>query len=707
MQKTVSHAAGAPKHTNALIDANSPYLLQHAHNPVNWYQFSEEAFTRARKENKPIFLSIGYSACHWCHVMERESFENEEIAEILNKYFINIKVDREERPDIDRIYMTAVQMMTGSGGWPMSVFLTPELEPFFGGTYFPPDSRYGRPGFKDLITRIAELWQTERDKIDADAAQMVGTLQKIANQANTASASLSNVPFAAAVHILSRSFDSEWGGFSRAPKFPPTGQIRFLLRQYRNTRDRALRDMAVVTLDRMAYGGMYDQLGGGFHRYSVDAHWLVPHFEKMLYDNALLTWAYLDAYQVTRNSEYRRIATETLDYTMREMTAPEGGFYSSEDADSEGVEGKYYVWTIQETSKILGTNDAELFNAYYGVTPSGNFEGHTILHVPSAPADFAGKRGMTREELQAKLSKLREKLRVVRDKRIHPGKDDKILTAWNGLMISAFARAYQVLDDERFLGAAERAAAFIMKDMYDDGVLYRTYRNGKTTIPGYLDDYAYMMLALVDVYQATFDPTWLDKARELADSLAKKFKDPKTSTFLYTSSSHSNLIARFKPSHDEAVPSGNAIATEGLLKLGILTGSAHYTSNAVEILKYFQQDMNRSPTAFNSMLCALDFYLDSPAEIALAGSVDDPEIKEMLRVIHKRYRPNKVVALTNPSFKKPTDTSARIPLLEGKTLQDGKPAAYVCKNFTCTAPVTSAAALEKTLDEFTVKNKPE
>jgi uncharacterized protein YyaL (SSP411 family) len=698
MQQSSRHTSEASKYTNALIDATSPYLLQHAHNPVNWFPFSEEAIARARNENKPVFLSVGYSACHWCHVMEKESFENEEIAEILNKHFISIKVDREERPDIDRIYMTAIQVMTGSGGWPMSVFLTPELKPFFGGTYFPPESRYGRPGFKDITARIAELWKTSRDRIDRDAGKMSDILSKIVLQTATAADTISTTAFSTAAQHLERSFDSTWGGFSAAPKFPPTGQLRFLLRQFRQTRNQVLRDMAVLTLDRMAYGGMYDQVGGGFHRYSVDEQWLVPHFEKMLYDNALLAWTYLEAYQVTSNPEYRRIVTEILDYVLRGMTAPEGGFYSSEDADSEGEEGKFYTWSQEEITGILSKKDAQLFNQYYGITEKGNFEGRSIPHVPMPPAAFAKKHNLSLKDLQEKLDSMRTRLRAERDGRIPPGKDDKVITAWNGLMISAFARAYQVLGDERYRMAAERATAFIMGNLYRDGILYRTWRKGNTAIPGYLDDYACMLLALTDLYQADFNPQWLEYAHALAEILDRDFREKKTGTYLYTASVHSNLIVRFRPSYDESTPSGNAIAADAFLKLGILTGRETCIRNAVTLLKYFQQEITESPVAYSSMLCAMDFLLDTPAEIAIAGPAENPRTREMLAAVHTRFIPNKVVALTDPSDEHLAKAAEGMPLLAGKTHQDGKPAVYICRDFQCKAPVTETKELENILD---------
>ena len=580
-----------PRHTNRLAGETSPYLLQHAHNPVDWYPWGTEALERAKKENKPIFVSIGYSACHWCHVMERESFEDTETAEILNRHFIAVKIDREERPDLDEIYMTSVQMITGRGGWPLSVFLTPDLKPFYGGTYFPPQSVQGMPAFKTVLNRMAELWRDRRDGVTHNAEQMLLALRDSASvEPSDSGLPDRSVPLRAAAE-LGREFDPRWGGFGGPPKFPPSAAIALLLRQYSHTGEKSLLEMATVTLDRMAFGGMYDQLGGGFHRYSVDAHWLVPHFEKMLYDNALLSRAYLEAWQATNKELYRRVAAETLDYVLRDMTDAAGGFHSAEDADSEGEEGKFYVWTEDEIEALLGQEDGALFSRYYGVSKAGNFEGRNILHVPLDPPVPPGGENVSREQARTRLEPLRRKLLARREKRVRPGKDDKVLAAWNGMMISALARGYQVTGDDRYLKAATRAADFVLSRMVRDGVLMRTYRGlggpdgrGTAKLPGYLDDYAEVAGGLIDLYEAGFDRRWLQAADELADKMLADFWDQENGGFFYTSAAHKNLLVRTKPFYDGAVPSGNATATLVLLRLSRLLDNRDYWSKAEKVL---------------------------------------------------------------------------------------------------------------------------
>jgi len=580
-----------PAHTNRLAGETSPYLLQHAHNRVDWYPWGEEALSRARQENKPVFLSIGYSACHWCHVMERESFEDPEVAAVLNANFISIKVDREERPDLDEIYMTAVQLMTGSGGWPLNVFLTPDLKPFYGGTYFPPDDRYGRPGFGKLLEHISETWGKDSEGLQRSAEELTRAIRDTVGRDTVPAGTVDTTILARAAQELERAFDSQWGGFGQAPKFPPSGAIGVLLRQHAHTGDEKLLEIATTTLDRMAHGGMYDQLGGGFHRYATDRRWLVPHFEKMLYDNALLARVYLEAWQVTGKDLYRRVATEILDYVLQDMTDRRGGFHSSEDADSEGEEGKFFVWRPDEIKRFLGEQDGALFCEYYGVTGEGNFEGFSILHVSQEPSEFARERGISLKQLENQLTPLRDKLREAREARVRPGKDDKVIAAWNGMMISALARGYQILGEERFLKAAERAANFVSTEMVRDGALLRTYRGkggggdrGISKLPAYLDDYAEMASALIDLYEATFDLQWLEAADQLAGRMVTDFWDEENGGFFYTSASHKNLLAQTKPLYDGAVPSGNSTATLVLLRLSELLSDAGYGQKAEEVL---------------------------------------------------------------------------------------------------------------------------
>ncbi|UCD74507.1 MAG: thioredoxin domain-containing protein [Phycisphaerales bacterium] len=695
----------SPRDTNRLADETSPYLLQHAHNPVDWYAWSEEAFTRAKKENKPIFLSIGYSACHWCHVMERESFEDEVTAAILNEHFISIKVDREERPDVDEIYMTAVQMMTGSGGWPLTVFLTADLKPFYGGTYFPPESRYGRPGFRDLLERIAKVWVESPGDIRQNADRLMGALHAHAASRATPSPELDTQIISDAVRQLERTYDGKWGGFGRAPKFPPSAAISLLLRQYARTGDEKLLEMARNTLDRMARGGMYDQIGGGFHRYSTDGRWLVPHFEKMLYDNALLSRAYLEAWQVTHDDLYRRIATETMDYVLRDMTDERGGFHSAEDADSEGEEGVFYVWTPAELTAALGEEDGGLFSAYYGVTESGSFEGRSILHVPVEPAAFAREAGLSLSELAGRLARLREKVHGIREQRGRPGRDDKVLAAWNGMMISALARGYQVLGEERFRLAAERAADFVLTRMVRDGELLRVYTDrggeddqGLAKLPAYLNDYAEMANGLVDLYEATFDLRWLGAAVELTDRMIADFRDEQRGGFFYTSAAHRNLIVRTRPLHDGAVPSGNSTAAMVLLRLARLMDDDSYRGRAEEVLLAAAAEMSDRPTACLNLLWAADFYLRPGPEFAIVGVEGSEETRRLLQEIHRRFIPNKILALAAPDTEAYEAAVSRIPLLQKRSMVDGLPTVYMCRDFVCRQPITDVDALAAALN---------
>ena len=675
------------QHTNKLAGSTSPYLLQHAHNPVNWYPWGDEALEKAKNEDKPIFLSIGYSSCHWCHVMERESFENEETAKIMNEHFVSIKVDREERPDIDKTYMNAVQMMTGSGGWPMSVFLTPDLKPYFGGTYFPPEDKFGRPGFPRVLRHTARLYKEDRDGIDKLGDQIVAALNRMAAGGAGAAAKIDRALIGRAATQYRDAFDPGWGGFGQAPKFPPTGAIALLLRHHRRTGDTEALKMVTVTLDRMATGGMYDQLGGGFHRYSTDQKWLVPHFEKMLYDNALLATVYLDAFRVTRKPLYARAARGILDYVIRDMTDEAGAFHSAQDADSEGVEGKFYVWTPAELEEALGKKDAAAFAGYSGVTERGNFERTNILHVPKLD-----------EAVEARLEELKPKLLAVRAKRVPPGKDDKVLTDWNGLMISAMARGHQVLGDEKYRRAAERAARFVLTAMRPSGSLLHTYRAGRAHVDAFLDDYAFMLQANVDLYEATFDTEWIEHANSLAREMTEKLWDEKNGGFYATQERKAGLLVRRKDGHDSSVPSGNAIAAYAHLRLARLTDGNGYFARAEKTLKLFAASASRSPTAFARLLCAADFYHGPSQEVVIAGDPRDGATKKLLETVRQRYLPNAVVALVDPGSRRAAAAAKVVPLLEARPLVESRAAAYVCENYACKVPVTSASALEAALE---------
>ncbi len=686
-------AASETKPANRLVHETSPYLLQHAYNPVDWYPWGEEALARARDENKPIFLSVGYSACHWCHVMEEESFENEEIAVILNEHFVCIKVDREERPDIDEIYMMAVQAMTGSGGWPMSVFLTPDREPFYGGTYFPPEDKFGRPGFKHVLQKIIEIWENDRDKAIENSAAITKYLREsMARSGSGAEADLGPDLLSRAAEQLSASLDRQSGGFGPAPKFPSAPSNAILLRQHAITGEDNLLEAAVLTLDRMAEGGLFDHVGGGFHRYSTDSEWLVPHFEKMLYDNAQLSQAYIEAYQVTGEVRFRRVAEAVFVYILRDMQHPDGPFFSSEDADSEGEEGKFYLWTRDEILSVLGEKDGEVFCEYYTVKPDGNFSspepyhaGTNILHLsPDATAPDG-------------LAAMREKLLAVRSRRVRPGLDDKILTSWNALMISAFAKGHQAFGDPEYRVAAERAARFILTEMRKDGVLLRSYRKGPGRVPGYLDDYAFLIVALLDLYETTFDPAWLDAADELAGGMVSRFWDEESGGFFFGAEDHTDLLFRTKPMQDGAEPSGNSVAAMGLLRLAILGDNAEYRAKAEGVFSAAASGVTRMPRAFLSMVCAAHFLQDPPREIAIAGAPDSPGVEKFLEAVHGRFIPNKVVALLDPAAD--GKLGEKIPLLAGKRLIDGNPAVYVCKDFVCRRPVTTVEALVSAIDE--------
>lgn len=684
-----------PKYTNRLINETSPYLLQHAHNPVDWHPWGPEALSLSRQKDVPILLSLGYSACHWCHVMERESFENERIAKLMNENFVCIKVDREERPDLDQIYMNAVQAMTGSGGWPMTVFLTPELKPFYAGTYFPPQDSPGRPGFPKILMAISRLYREDRQKAESYSDQVVSLINQM-SELQVSEGTISSDVFDKAYRDLTSSYDPGYGGFGGAPKFPQAMTCSFLMRYWKRSGEPQALNMVEHTLRKMAEGGMYDHLGGGFHRYSVDEKWLVPHFEKMLYDNALLSRVYLDAYQITKNELYRRIASETLDYVLREMHRPGGGFYSTQDADSEGEEGKYYVWELDEIKDALG-DEAEAFARYYGVTESGNFEHRkNILHVSGSPEDIAAQIGINVSELQTRIGKGKAQLFGKRESRIRPGLDDKIITAWSALMISSMASGYQVLGKQEYLDAASQSAEFLLNELSRDGMLLRIYRNKESKLNAYLDDYAFLINALMDLYESDFQMKWLLEAFRLNQILMEEFWDEKNGGFFYTGDSHEQLIARSKSAYDSAIPSGNSVAVMNLLRLARVTGDEGLIAKAETLFKLFKEQLEQTPTGLAQMLCALDFYLSDAMEIAIVGKRDDPETGEIIRTIRDCYIPNKTLVLFDPE-NDPEELEDSIPLLKGRTANKGKPVVYICKDYVCKAPITEVRVLKEAL----------
>jgi uncharacterized protein YyaL (SSP411 family) len=670
---------------NRLIHETSPYLLQHANNPVDWHAWGEEALNLSRTSDKPILLSIGYSACHWCHVMEHESFENEAIAQLMNENFINIKVDREERPDLDQVYMNAVQLMTGSGGWPMTVFLLPTGEPFYGGTYFPPDDRYGRPGFRRLLMTIAESYKSKKQEIISGAQSLRQHLnQRVQSNANTDIVQLPILDQAA--RGLSSRFDPRQGGFGAAPKFPPSMTIEFLLRYYHRAGSPEALQMSTFTLDKMAYGGLYDQIGGGFHRYSTDDRWLVPHFEKMLYDNALLARVYLDAWRVTGNPLYRRITEEVLDFIVREMRDPNGGFYSTQDADSEGVEGKFYVWDLEEFKTTAGP-DGELLARFFDVTGHGNWEEHNILNVPRPPDVFCKLENISEDELRTKFEAARPKLYSVREKRIHPSRDEKILTDWNGLALRAFAEAAAYLGREDYRQIAESNAEFIFKTLWDGNRLLHSFKDGRARFNAYLDDYANVADGLLSLYQLSFEEKWLKRAEELTDHIIDKFWDSDNGGFYFTDIGHEALITRTKDYFDNATPSGNSVAADVLVRLGALLGRNDLTDMARRLFESTGALLAQYPSGFGRLLEAIDFYLGPSKEVAVVVSgVSGKDADSFIAAYRKRYLPRTVIA---------AGETGTVALLRDRAAMGGKSTAYVCENMTCQRPVTDVGEFEK------------
>ncbi|MBI3472482.1 MAG: thioredoxin domain-containing protein [Candidatus Solibacter usitatus] len=689
-------------HTNRLAQEKSPYLLQHAHNPVDWYPWGEAAFEKARKEEKPIFLSIGYSTCHWCHVMERESFENEQIAAVMNQHFVSIKVDREERPDVDRIYMTYVQATTGGGGWPMSVWLTPDLKPFVGGTYFPPDNRYGKPGFPAVLERIAQAWREDRERILASSANVLEELRRQTEGGARPGAPIRGKDaLDTCFFILRRTFDTKLGGFGGAPKFPRPVTHNFLLRYHARTGNREALDMVLLTLREMAKGGMNDQLGGGFHRYSVDERWFVPHFEKMLYDQAQLAVSYLEAFQLTHDREYANVARQIFDYVLRDMTDPDGGFYSAEDADSvidpahpqEKGEGAFYIWKQPEIEKILGQPAAKYFGYRYGVEADGNvqndphheFTGKNILYQARSLAQTAEHFEEPPEEIAASIAASRARLVAERSRRVRPHLDDKILTAWNGLMISALAKGGAVLNEPRYVDAADRAAHFILGRLYnpETGVLLRRFRQRDAAIPGFLDDYAFFTQGLLDLYEAAFNLRYLRSAIKLTEKQMALFEDREHGAFFSSAAGDSSLVLRMKEDYDGAEPSGNSIAALNLLRLAQITDRKEFREPAERLFRALASTIMASPVSVPQLLAAFEFSLSKPKQIILAGD----RSPELLAELHARFVPNRIVLLVS-SDEERRFLAGFLPVVETMTASGGKPTAYVCQDYTCKLPTT-------------------
>jgi len=684
------------KHTNRLINENSPYLLQHAHNPVDWYPWGAEAFERARRQDKPIFLSIGYSTCHWCHVMERESFENEQIARIMNENFVCIKVDREQRPDVDEIYMNAVTLTTGSGGWPLSVFLTPEGKPFYGGTYFPPKDLYGRPGFDRVLLSIAEAWRSRRRELIDSSGKLSEFLQLPGAPARKTS--LSPEILKNAFNQFCDLFDPVNGGFGTAPKFPQPASLSMLLVYWHRTADTQALHIVEKTLDAMADGGIYDHVVGGFHRYATDARWIVPHFEKMLYDQALLSKVYLQAYQITRKERYARIAREIFDYVLCDMTDPAGGFYSAEDADSEGREGTFYLWEPEQIASILDPDEARLFNAYYGVTKRGNFENNkTILSIVTPMEQLAKELHADCVSVANTLAIARAKIFTARAKRVRPHRDDKVITGWNGLMISSLAYGGAVLQEKKYTRAAEHSAEFILGTLHSSSRLARYYRDGQTTEKAFLDDYAFTAMGFLDLYEATFETKWLVAARKLSEEMIELFADAEQGGFFLAGRDAERLIARTKPGSDGAIPSGNSAAALAMLKLGRLTMNEQFIQQGDKTLEVFSRQLEESPAYSSLMLEALSFQLGPVQEIVIAGDADAADTRRMLGLVRGRFLPNAVVLLHDEGKADPI-LHEIIPFVKNQTAVGGKTTAYVCENYACKKPVNDIREFESLLE---------
>lgn len=701
------------KKPNRLINEKSPYLLQHAFNPVDWYPWGEEAFEKARREDKPIFLSVGYSTCYWCHVMEREVFEDDSIAALMNQFVVSIKVDREERPDVDRVYMMALQAMTGGGGWPMSMFLTPDLKPFYGATYIPPEPKYGRPGFPTIITSIHEEWVNRRQNIITNSQQITNHLNNMANpQVKATEADMTALE--QGFDFFSRSYDSQFAGFGNAPKFPRPVAFNFLLRYFSRTSNQEALDMSLKTLKQMARGGMYDHIGGGFHRYATDAQWHVPHFEKMVYDQGQLVISYLEAFQITHDYFFANVARDILNYVLRDMTHLDGGFYSAQDAESvvdptkpeEKEEGAFYTWFKNEIDGLLSPEQAKVFNYRYGVKQNGNvvsdphqeFKMENILFAAHTPEETAKQFGYSTEETELLLSTSRQKLFRMREKRPRPHLDDKILVSWNGLMISAFSRAYQVLGDEKYLQAAERASEFILDNLYDVNrkKLFRRYREGESRYEAHLEDYAFLAQGLLDLYESGFDIRWLQTAINLTKKQNKLFYDKNQGGFYDISGADKSILIRTKEWYDGAEPTGNSIAILNLLRLSQMTDNQNWKAMADQSLAYFGERMLNTPQGLAQLLVALDFSLSKPKQIIIAGKANDPHTKRLLEEVHSRFIPNKIILLADGG-KAQEILVSYIPFVETVTMLEGKATVYICENYACQLPTSDLEVVAKLL----------
>lgn len=686
---------------NKLINEKSPYLLQHAYNPVDWYPWGEEAFKKAEEENKPVFLSIGYSTCHWCHVMEHESFEDPTVAELMNKVFVSIKVDREERPDIDHIYMTVCQMMTGHGGWPLSIVMTPDKRPFFSGTYFPKENRYGRIGFVELIKNIDRAWNNQKEDVEQTADQITGYLKQAS--INDEGTDIPPIVLDDTYEYYSQRFDEQSGGFGTSPKFPSPHNLLFLLRYYKRNNEPKALEMVKKTLVEMRKGGIFDHIGYGFHRYSTDQHWLLPHFEKMLYDQAMLTHAYIEAYQITKNESFKKTAEQILEYVLRDMTSGEGGFFSAEDADSEGEEGKFYVWTKDEVKTILGEEEGELFCKIFNFTDDGNYEeestrtrnGTNIPHLTKSIEEIINESGVDPAELINKLNKARLTLFANREKRIHPQKDDKILTDWNGLMISAFAKAGRVFNNNNYISAAENAVGFINDKLKTkDGLLIHRYRDGEAKLTATIDDYAFNIWGLLELYESTFETKYLSQAIDLHDKAMKHYWDWVNSGFFFTPDFGESLLVRTKEIYDSAIPSGSSVMMNNLIKLGRLTSNQEYEKIADLLSKSFSENVKKNPQAFTFFLCGLDFAKGPSFEIILSGKTID-DAQPFLEKLREKFIPNKVVLVVTETNL--NELKILAPFISNYNFNFGKSQAYVCRNFACELPVDSPDKMLKML----------
>lgn len=674
--------------------------MQHAYNPVDWHPWTDEAFEKARREDKPIFLSIGYSTCHWCHVMERESFEDPDVARLMNETFVSIKVDREERPDIDSAYMQVCQMMTGTGGWPLTIIMTPDKRPFFAATYLPKESRFGRVGMMELVPYIKELWETRREEIEGRAAQALAVLQAVV-PGEAEGDKIGEETLKRTYYQLLRLFDERHGGFGVAPKFPTPHNLTFLLRYWKRYDEAKALEMVEKTLQAMRRGGIYDHVGFGFHRYSTDAAWVVPHFEKMLYDQALIAVAYIEAYQATGKKEYRETAREIFTYVLRDMTAPEGGFYSAEDADSDGEEGKFYVWTDDEIRRALGEEKAELVIKVFGIQKEGNFReeatraktGRNILYLQQPLSEAAAELRISEQELEGRLEEARQKLFEVRVRRVHPFKDDKILTDWNGLMIAALAKGAQVLNNPQYAEAAGRAAEFILSRMRDAaGRLLHRYREGEAAVPAFLDDYAFLTWGLIELYEATFAPHYLEEALALNNTLVEHFWDDQNGGLYFTAAGAADIPVRQKDAYDGAIPSGNSVAMLNLLRLGRMTANSELEEKAAQIGRAFSAGVIESPASYTQMMAALDFALGPAYEVVIAGDPQAADTQEMLTALRRRFIPNKVV-LFRPTGEEIPEITQVAGFTRELSAREGKATAYVCRNYHCEIPTTDASEM--------------